>query len=95
MRFHVIKNFWISQKKSLPGVEPALPMSLKMCATPSGHLSPEWKGGAVLLDIHECETLQEKIELLTDMQTGVNQIENGKGVDHEQAKEQVLRQAAT
>jgi antitoxin YefM len=50
---------------------------------------------AVLLDVHEYEALQEKIELLTDIQIGANQIDNGEGVDHEQAKEQVLGQAAT
>ena len=53
------------------------------------------KGDAVLLDIHECETLQEKIELSTDIEIAVDQIENGEGVDHEEAKEQVLRLAAT
>jgi hypothetical protein len=37
--------------------------------------------------------LQEKIEYLTDIEIAVEQIENGKGVDHEEAKEQVLRQA--
>ena len=49
------------------------------------------KGVAVLLDLNEFEVLQEKIELLTDVQTGLNQIENGEAIDHEKAKQVVLK----
>ena len=49
------------------------------------------KGVAVLLDAHEYETMQEKLELLTDVQISLNQIENGEGIDHEDAKEKVLK----
>ncbi len=49
------------------------------------------KGVAVLLDAHEYETMQEKLELLTDVQISLNQLENGEGIDHEEAKEKVLK----
>jgi antitoxin YefM len=49
------------------------------------------KSVAVLLDAHEYETMQEKLELLTDIQISLSQIESGQGIDHEDAKEQVLK----
>ena len=49
------------------------------------------KGVAVLLDAHEYETMQEKLELLTDVQRSLNQLENGEGIDHKDAKEKVLK----
>ncbi len=49
------------------------------------------KGVAVLLDAHEYEKMQEKLELLTDAQLSLNQLENGEGIDHEDAKEKVLK----
>ncbi len=49
------------------------------------------KGVAVLIDAHEYEAIQEKLELLTDIQTSLNQIENGQGIDHEDAKEKVMK----
>jgi len=49
------------------------------------------KGVAVLLDAGEYEAMQEKIELLQDIQTSISQIEGGKGVDHEQARAMVLK----
>lgn len=51
------------------------------------------KGVAVLIDANEYETMQEKIELLTDVQTSLNQIEKGHGIDHEDAMERVLKRA--
>jgi antitoxin YefM len=48
------------------------------------------KGVAVLLDAHEYETMQEKLELLTDVQVSLNQLESGQGINHEDAKEKVL-----
>ena len=48
------------------------------------------KGVAVLLDAHEYEAMQEKLELLTDVQTSLNQLESGPGINHEDAKEKVL-----
>ena len=51
------------------------------------------KGVAVLIDANEYETMQEKIELLTDVQTSLTQIEKGQGIDHEDAMEIVLKRA--
>ena len=47
------------------------------------------KGAAVLLDVGEYENMQEKLELLKDIQTSISQIENGEGVPHESAKEMI------
>lgn len=49
------------------------------------------KGVAVLIDAHEYELMQEKIELLSDVQTAINQLENGSGIAHEVAKSEVLK----
>nr|WP_321401382.1 type II toxin-antitoxin system Phd/YefM family antitoxin [uncultured Desulfobacter sp.] len=49
------------------------------------------KGVAVLLGVNEYESMQEKIELLTDIQTSVSQIENGEGVKHHDAKEMIMQ----
>ena len=49
------------------------------------------KSVAVLLDVHEYEAMQERIELLTDVHISMNQLENGQGIDHEDAKEKVLK----
>ena len=48
------------------------------------------KGVAVLLDAHEYEAMQEKIELLSDIQTSLKQLENGAGLSHKEAKNKVL-----
>ena len=45
------------------------------------------KGVAVLLDVHEYEAMQEKLELLADVQISLNQLEDRQGVDHAEAKE--------
>jgi len=49
------------------------------------------KSVAVLLDANEYEAMQEKLELLTDVQVSLNQIENGEGISHEDAKAKVLK----
>ena len=48
------------------------------------------KGVAVLLDVTEYEAMQEKIELLQDVQTSITQIESGVGMEHDEAKAAVL-----
>ncbi|MBA3016309.1 MAG: type II toxin-antitoxin system Phd/YefM family antitoxin [Proteobacteria bacterium] len=48
------------------------------------------KGVAVLLDVTEYESMQEKIELLEDIQTSIAQIEAGAGIKHSKAKEAIL-----
>ncbi len=49
------------------------------------------KSVAVLLGAHEYEAMQEKIELLTEVQTSIDQLENGTGVEHNDAKETILK----
>lgn len=49
------------------------------------------KGAAVLLDVGEYEAMQEKIEVLQDIQSSISQLENGMGVAHNEAKEMVLQ----
>ena len=49
------------------------------------------KGVAVLLDASEYENMQERLELLTDVQTALGQLANGKGVSNEDARKIVLR----
>jgi len=48
------------------------------------------KGVGVLLGVQEYEAMQKTIELLQDVQKSVTQISEGKGVDHNQAREMVL-----
>jgi antitoxin YefM len=49
------------------------------------------KGVAVLLDASEYEAMQERIELLQDIQTSIVQVEGGQGVEHDDAKASVLK----
>ena len=49
------------------------------------------KGVAVLMDAGEYEAMQERIEVLQDIQISIGQIEAGQGVDHDHAKKTVLR----
>jgi antitoxin YefM len=49
------------------------------------------KGVAVLLDVKEYEAMQEKIELLQDLQMSISQVENGAGIDNDDAKAMVLQ----
>jgi len=49
------------------------------------------KGVAVLMDASEYENMQERLELLTDVQTSLGQIANGQGIAHEDAKKIVLK----
>ncbi len=48
------------------------------------------KGVAVLVDAGEYEAMEERLELLQDIQTSVSQIEAGQGIDHADAKARVL-----
>ncbi len=49
------------------------------------------KGVAVLLDAGEYEAMQEKIEMLQDVQTSIAQMEAGQGIEHEDAKANVMK----
>ena len=50
------------------------------------------KGVAVLLGANEFEAMQEKIELLSDVQTALSQLAKGEGVSHQMAKDKLLQQ---
>lgn len=50
------------------------------------------KGVAVLLDVAEYEAMQEKIELLEDIQRSVAQLNEGAGIEHNKARASVLEQ---
>jgi antitoxin YefM len=49
------------------------------------------KGVAVLLGANEFETMQEKIELLSDIQTSLNQLAKGEGIAHQKTKDKLLK----
>jgi len=48
------------------------------------------KGVGVLLDVSEYEAMQEKIELLQDIQTSIIQLKNNEGLSHSDARTEVL-----
>ena len=48
------------------------------------------KGVAVLLDVTEYEAMQEKIELLEDVQTSIAQLDAGAGIEHNKAQATIL-----
>lgn len=48
------------------------------------------KGVAVLLGANEFEAMQEKIDLLSDVQTALNQLAKGEGISHQKAKAKLL-----
>ena len=49
------------------------------------------KSAAVLIDVQEFEAMQEKIELLSDVQSSLNQLAKGKEIDHKDAKNMLLQ----
>ena len=49
------------------------------------------KSVAVLLGANEYEAMQEKIELLSDVQTSLNQLAKGEGIPHQKAKDKLLK----
>lgn len=49
------------------------------------------KGVAVLLGAHEFEAMQEKIELLSDVRTALNQLAKGEGISRQKAKDKLLK----
>jgi antitoxin YefM len=48
------------------------------------------RGVAVLLGANEFEAMQEKIDLLSDVQTSLNQLAKGEGIPHQKAKAKLL-----
>lgn len=53
-------------------------------------LTQRGRGAAVLLDITEYERLVERAELLEDIAVAEEQIAAGEGIEHEDAKQQIL-----
>ena len=49
------------------------------------------KGVAVLVDAHEFEAMQDKMDLLMDVQTSLQQIDNGLGLEQAEALHHVLQ----
>lgn len=54
-------------------------------------LTQRGRGVAVLVDVREFEAMQERLELLEDVQAAQAQFAAGKGIPHEDAKERTLR----
>ncbi len=48
------------------------------------------KSAAVLIDAQVFEAMQEKIELLSDIQSSLNQLGKGEGISHNDAKNILL-----
>ena len=48
------------------------------------------KGVAVLVDATEFETMQQRIELLDDIQIANNQLEAGEGIEHESVQKRIM-----
>ncbi len=48
------------------------------------------KSSAVILDVQEYESLLEKIELLQEIQIAESQLQQGLGIEHDEAKKQML-----
>ena len=53
-------------------------------------LTQHGRGAAVLVNIKEYEALVERSELLNDLRKAEQQIARGEGVEHDEAREQVL-----
>ncbi len=53
-------------------------------------ITQDGKSAAVLLDVLEYEALLEKLEILQDVHQAEIQLREGKGIEHESAREQAL-----
>ena len=49
------------------------------------------RSSAIVMDVDEYESLLERIELLQDVQIARQQLADGKGIDHDAAKEMILK----
>jgi len=49
------------------------------------------KSAAVLIDVQVFEAMQEKIELLSDIQSSLNQLQKREGIQHNDAKNILLK----
>jgi PHD/YefM family antitoxin component YafN of YafNO toxin-antitoxin module len=53
-------------------------------------LTQRGRGVAVLVDVQEYEKMQERLEVLEEVYRGEEQIANGAGISHEEAKLRIL-----
>lgn len=53
-------------------------------------LTQRGRGVAVLVDVQEYERMQERLELLEEIYKAEEQLANGEGISHEDAKSRVL-----
>ena len=52
------------------------------------------KGVAVLMGANEFEAMQEKINLLSDVQTSLTQLANGDGIPHQRVKDELVKRVS-
>lgn len=57
-------------------------------------LTQRGRGVAVLMDVHEFESMQERLEILEDIYRAEEQLAAGEGMSHEEAKARVLKGTA-
>lgn len=57
-------------------------------------LTQRGRGVAVLVDVHEYERMQERLEVLEEVYKAEEQIASGDGIAHEDAKDQILSKLA-
>jgi prevent-host-death family protein len=57
-------------------------------------LTQRGRGVAVLVDVHEYERIQERLEILEELYKAEEQIASGDGIAHENAKNRVLSKLA-
>lgn len=54
-------------------------------------LTQRGRGVAVLMDVHEFELMQERLEILEDIYRAEEQLAAGEGVSHREARTRVLK----
>ena len=57
-------------------------------------LTQRGRGVVVLVDVQEYEKMQERLELLEEVYKAEEQLANGEGISHEEAKSRVLSRLA-
>jgi prevent-host-death family protein len=57
-------------------------------------LTQRGRGVAVLIDVHEFTLMQERLEILEDIFRAEEQLADGEGVPHEEARSRVLKDIA-
>jgi len=55
-------------------------------------LTQRGRGVAVLMDVHEFESMQERLEILEDIYRAEEQLAAGRGVPHDEARARVLKE---